>query len=314
MNRTKKNTSSNTFQGDPAMTRIVSILILLLAVSVYSDARIRWVDKKGGLDPLGFQKYTTIQTAIDVSMDGDTVRVSPGLYPERVKINKYIVVQGGGLNTMISAMDITASGGAVEMTAGKLMWFVISSSWDGLWIQNATATNCVIVSCIYCGVVTTASGGIVSNCVSANNNEGFFVNPNTAMTAVNCIAINNRDCGFGVYTMYGGSGVLMAKFCNSFGNTNYNYCNRWVGSPSPGALVRTSCVEVDPGFGGDAQYRSMIKDTGDSGLLDLDGSTSDVGYYGGPDAPLLPYVELPANIKLNADGTIQFDMTGKVGY
>ena len=47
----------------------------------------------------------------------------------------------------------------------------------------------------------------------------------------------------------------------------------------------------DPGEGKGTPLN--LSQLGDPKILDLDGTRSDMGYYGGPDAPLLPYFTIP---------------------
>jgi hypothetical protein len=285
------------------MTRFVSVLVLLLIASMFCDARIRWVDKNGGLDPLGFQKYTTIQAAIDASGDGDTVRIAPGLYTEEIIIGAAeVVVQGGGIfNTTISSYSNSAT---VRMTKGKLMWVAITSASNtGLEIKGATAFNCLFINCKLNGAHCNGSRALLMNCLSISNGFIGFSSEDNALsdlTCINCISYRNS---YGFST--GWSGKLTAKYCISYGNAIGHY---------PGNWTNIGSQTIDPSFSPDGTYRTSQKNNGDPQSFDLDGKTSTIGYYGGLNAPLLPYVELPASIKLNTDGTIQFDMTGKVGY
>jgi hypothetical protein len=216
-------------------------------------------------------------------------------------------VQGGGLSTIISSENTQQAG--IVMTGGKLMLVVVTSSGhSGLDIRTSTATNCIFYNCRYAGVDVYGIGAKVINCIFWNNNgAGFYCNGTGAsLFATNCIAVWNKDHGF--YNAYNTGETLITRYCNSFGNslTNYNTTSNNI-----------ECKSVDPGFSQDAwrlSNSSLLKDTDDPNIHDLEGTRSDMGYYGGPDAPLLPYITFPQNYKLNSDGTIQFDMQGKVGY
>ncbi len=287
------------------MKTTIFILSFLFAFST-ARANIRYVDPTGTI--AGSTK--TIQAAVNNAIDGDTIRILTGIYPEQLTIGKNIVIQGAGaLSTTIVANSIT-TGAAVTMTAGEMMWVTITSSWDGLYISNATATNCIFSHCVS-GCGANGPGAILINCISdSNSSEGFF-NMNisgTTIIASNCIALLNGGSGFGETGYSGGS--INCKYCDAYGNGNGNFWNGYT------AVITTDCIQADPGFSPDFRLSSTSPcfGTGDPTILNLNASRSDMGYYGGPNAPLLPYATRAYNIMMNADGTIQFDMLGKVGY
>jgi len=95
------------------MKQFMTLLTLMLLLSLYCEARVRYVDKNGGTG-----RYTTIQAAIDAAIEGDTVRILPGIYNESINIGKNIVVQGGGIiNTIIYSEKPDVA--AVNMTSEK---------------------------------------------------------------------------------------------------------------------------------------------------------------------------------------------------
>ncbi len=285
-------------------TLITFFALLLIGASTVSTQQrrtMRWVDQNGGLDPNGYQKSTTIQEAIEGATDGDTVRILPGRYPENIRCGKAIVIQGGGIfNTFITS-DLSSTP-AVVMTKGKIMWVSISSSTSsGLDIQNATAVNCSFQTSKEHGVYCKGQNAVVTNCISINNGvEGYFCASGGTLTVINSISYKNNDGGY--YESNGGN--MTAKYCLSFGNKNYEISS---------GVTNINSKSEDPSFSPDGSFRTSKSNNGDNALSDRDGKISTIGYYGGPDAPLIPYVELPS-IKLNTDGTIQFDMVGKVGY
>lgn len=291
------------------MLRIIFLFAMIALYAQSIDARIRYVDKNGGNDQFGHQKYTTIQAAVGAAVDGDTVRILPGIYTEYVNIGKNILVQGGGIKNTTIAYN-QADHPAVSMTNGKLMWVTVTAyQSDGVWMSNATASNCLFLNCNGNGMTSVGNNVSCYNCLSIGNKyAGFYVSNNTSPAlAINCIAYKNGGDGFGGTAACCWTYYMSCRNCCSFNNsTNYNSCNQ------------TNCLSTDPGLSTDGDYRispsSVCKDAGDPTILDLDGTSSDIGYYGGPDAPILPYITLPANFKLNPDTTIQFDVTGKVGY
>ena len=280
------------------MKQFITFLTLMLLLSLYCEARVRYVDKNGGAG-----RYTTIQAAIDAAIDGDTVRILPGIYNESINIGKNIVVQGGGIlcTTIFSdASDVPA----VDLSAGKLMLTkIISMKSNGVNIKNSIISNCLINNCSGHGIAATGQNAKSINCISMNNTGDGYYDKSYYMSCINCIAIYNKGCGYGGYF----SNNLDCYYCCGFGNNDRNFVD-----------MRTNIGNTEENPGLDNEFRisksSKCFDAGDPNILDLDGTRSDMGYYGGPDAPLLPCITFPQHYILNDDGTIQFDMQGKVGY
>lgn len=279
-----------------------AVIIGIVAIASNLVGRVRYADKNGGAG-----RYPGVQAAIDAAIEGDTVRILPGIYDENVVLGKNIVVQGGGFqNTIVRSTH----GDAVTMTSGKIMWLTVVAAGNGVLIKNSTITNCIVRDCSGTGIAINGTGAIVRNCLSFNNRGDGIV----ALGGATTIATNNISFANGAWGMFGQDGSSMiARYCVVYGNGAGSLGGQWGRN-----YAATDCLYVDAGLSTDGSLRlsgvSSAKDAGDPTLLDLDGSRSDMGYYGGPDAPLLPYITLPESVRLNADGSIQFDFTGKVGY
>lgn len=296
------------------MRKVITLSAIFLTLFYFSEARIRYVDKNGGKDQYGQEKKKTIQEAIDAALEGDTVRIYPGVYNESINVGKNIVVQGAGiLSTNITSDNSQRA--TVVMTAGKIMWISITSTlFDGINLKSATVSNCLIYNCNNIGIYVQGIEAKMFNSIIYNNNDiGIYCTDNGNLLVVNCVSAWNKKYGIqaGYWVPgYGNPGNITARYCNSYGNGG-NFYQR------SGVLTLINCKEVDPGFSPDAwrlSSSSLLKDSGDPNIFDLDGTRSDMGYWGGPDAPLIPYLTFPQNYILNPDGSMQFDFEGKVGY
>lgn len=90
-------------------------------MTVSSSRHVFWVDAlaAGARNQIGDSALplATIQAAVDVARDGDTVRVRPGRYAESVTVRTGVVIEGdtsmGGLRPLIAASDGAGSNGFV---------------------------------------------------------------------------------------------------------------------------------------------------------------------------------------------------------
>ncbi len=285
------------------MKQTTTTLLLLLALATSASARIRYVD------PAGILGKQSIQAVINDCVDGDTVRILEGSYPENIVIPLNIVVQGAGAeNTFLHS----STGYTCTITSGKIMWLTISGSVSAVSMQAATVTNCIIEGCGGDGIDIAGNGASVVNCIILGNGVsgiagGIAGDPSgtSVFSVTNCILIDNKQNSIhGDYSQSGSE-----RYCIEFNNAS----GAW-------GMKQVSCLSSDPVLASNGTWHlssgSPCIDAGDPTLLDLDGTRSDIGYYGGPDAPLMPYIappQFPAG-SLQADGTIQFNLTGKVGY
>jgi len=275
-------------------TTLLVIILFALVGSLCAVTRI--------VDINGSGQFTSIQAGINAASVGDTVKVLPGFYQEAITLNKNIVLQGSGYeNTQITS-NVNPT---ITQTGGKLKWFKIGcTNGNGIAITAGTITNCVIQSCAGHGILLNSNNNIlVSNCVLLNN-SGWGVAqggnyPNDSV--VNCIARNNSSGGFS-----GGA-------WNQYSSVQVNYCN---GSRNY-TIGGQECIDVDPLFISATDFHlaqaSPCVNTGHPGIFDPDGTRSDMGYYGGPDAPVHPVV---TDMKITPlpGGGVQVEATGRANY
>lgn len=190
---------------------------LIGALGVNCDSISRtWYVATTGSDDTGdgseLNPFATIQHAIDISADGDTVLVYEGQYYERINFNgKAIAVASEHifdgamthiLNTIIDA-DTSVIGIA---DTGSVVCFVnnedSTSILQGFTIQNGTGIYDAYSSAygggIYCGL----GYPIIRNCIITNNSatEGGGVYCEWGLSLIECgIHHNTADSGGGVF-------------------------------------------------------------------------------------------------------------------
>jgi len=275
--------------------KLIVVVAFVLIGSQLLHATTRIVDKGGG------GQYTTIQAAINASAAGDTIKALPGVYNEALIINKNVVLQGSGYETTI----ITSSNNpTITMSSGKVMWIAITSSGgDGAQLSGGTITNCVISGCTGRGAYfPSGSTGSIKNSVLISNGryaaQGYPDFPTYPGNVSNSIARNNNG-GSNQDQFYTIGGL-------TYSVGKYNFVS--------GA---SNNIDQDPLFISSSDFRigptSPCWDAGNPADLDPDGSRSDMGYYGGFDAPVFPVVT-DLRIILNSDGTVTVRATGKSRY
>lgn len=135
-------------------------------------------------------QYSTIQAAINASVNGDTILVAPGIYQEFLNYNGKNIVLGSYFLTSNDTsyisqtiIDGNNSGITVTFTNGctldaELIGFTIKRGWTGIRISSASATlkNLIITenSLGYPGATafyatTDGKPVIIDNCIFENN-------------------------------------------------------------------------------------------------------------------------------------------------
>ena len=154
-------------------------------------------------------EQSTIQDAIHVAENGNTILVSPGIYRENIDfLGKDIKVHGvdGPIKTII---DGDRAGSSVTLANGETEEAVL----DGFTIRNGSGT---FITLPYLGAGFYTGGGIfcegtaptITNCMITNNyaylGGGIFLRASTP-TITNSMIVRNQATGL----IHGGGGIYL---------------------------------------------------------------------------------------------------------
>jgi len=127
--------------------------------------------------------YTTIQAAIDIALDGGSILVKPGTYPERLKISKSINVTGSGASSTF--IESPGGGHTVEISFAANVVFTGftlrgkgASLGSGIYVRsslNDTIRDNVVINHEYGIQIYDSSGNILRNNNMSNNKYNLRV-------------------------------------------------------------------------------------------------------------------------------------------
>jgi hypothetical protein len=279
------------------MKKTFLLFVFLFVITSQIFSRVIKVDINGS------GQFTSISSALNAAIAGDTIKVLPGNYFEQITINKNVFLMGSGFETTTIN---SSSNPTIIMSAGKIQWFAISStSGDGVKVSgtNAIIANCVIRGCTGSGIVGNTNGSIatVINCtITYNGGYGIWAYRGNTINTTNCIALWNGNNDFDGYD-------------GDYGPLNLSYCNGRQSNTSG----NQGCINLDPQFVSSSDLHisegSPCWDKGNPSLFDPDGSQSDMGYFGGPDCPVYPVVKSITLIP-QPDGSVKIQATGVANY
>lgn len=132
---------------------------------------------------------TTIQQAINLSINGDTIKVLPGTYYESIDFSgKAVTVRSTNPNdwNIVSGTVINANNSSVEAVT-------FDSSED----SNSILKGFTICKSTYCGIKASSSSPVISNCIIENNGYGICKTEDGTVSPiiVNNIIRDNNDAG-----------------------------------------------------------------------------------------------------------------------
>ena len=293
--------------------------------------------------------YTTIGAAINAAVTGDEILVGPGTYPE-IDVNKLVYIrseEGPEVTKIISSTEyaVRFRNGA---NSSSISGFFIKGVDYGVYIDALnSAGNCesmviknnIIEGCGRHGICLYDGSArniyyinIVNNTISGNGNSGIYLagynsSNNSYDSYVRYCEISNN-----IIAHNGDYGIQTNS--TSFVRDN-NYYNNDIFNNTLGSTYYVTITEedgnifVDPKFidvdTGNYMLQSMSPciDSGRQGsaFLDPDGTSNNMGVYGGPEAASFwPYPEggpvvtnlsvTPASVPQG--GTITIKATGSV--
>src|SRR5713101_2192511 len=252
------------------------------------------------------QDFPTVQGAVAASVSGDTIVVSPGLYA--IPASPCTLANGAQSTCGLVLHDGTALVGSGP--AQTVLDF--SGAQIGILLQNGTATaklfhlqNANTAIYAYVGSNITAK-----NLIITNSNLGMELNQGNSYTVINTTIDGTHDptqTGSAIDVPFGGVANIQNNLvtnsdrgftAGSFSLGTYAF-NDVFGSHGVdwGVCSAAGCnavtapannVSSDPLYCSDftLQTGSPARNAGNPAILNPDGTRSDIGAYGGPEAIL----------------------------
>jgi Regulator of chromosome condensation (RCC1) repeat len=238
-------------------------------------------------------QYATIQAAVDAAVNGDAVRISPGVYYERVLIEgKSIALQGNhgqSAATVINNAGMSASVVYVGPTALSFAMRdltlthggVVQSNGSGIFCQMSLASPPTLIErCIFRDNLSSgtysAGGGefygrvILRDCLFINNKagvwgHGFYVGDGGDVTIESCVF---RDHPYNLIYARNGAVVQVA---NSVIKNSVELCAHTTGTISFANSSGCQIGSMGGGYidGGGNNWNSC-PDCNSNGVLDLE--------------------------------------------
>jgi len=176
----------------------------------------------------------TIQDAIDVAQNGDTVLVAPGIYVENINFSgKNITVKSSNGNK-VTIIDGGHNNSVVSFDSGEGRKALL----HGFTIQNGEANSAsdfegggISIS----NASPTVSGNIVKHNNAVNGGGGIAVQFSSALVQGNLVENNSQTPGYSGGTGGGGIAVNGAGSTQIIGNTIQN--NNWASSNGGGITL-----------------------------------------------------------------------------
>lgn len=168
------------------------------------------------VDPNGSANFTTIQEAVNVAYDHDTIVVKPGIYHENVDyFARRITITSTDPNDKTVVEGTVIDGGGLGNVVGYRNAEGNQASLIGLTIQGGDAG-------IYCQGDTTSP--VITKCNIVSNKIGIHCVSDAKPIVTDCIIENNTNHG-----VYGCEGTIEHCTISKNGGSGLYACNANVG-------------------------------------------------------------------------------------
>jgi len=174
----------------------VTLLLVSMVTLAFNIQTVKADPKTWTVDDDGSADFHTIQQAINMASEGDTISVYSGAYHENVVVNKTVSLIGMNRNTTV----IDGNGAWLDV-------ITIEANWVNITGFSVTGGDSAIYFSGYC------SNTSIINCNIYNNDKGLYSYGLCSHTSViDCNLFNNRYS----ITLFGDSHEI--KNCNVFSN------------------------------------------------------------------------------------------------
>jgi len=185
---------------------IITFTVLLITI-IFSGcneeekkSKTIYVDDSGGED------YTSIQSAINAAVSGDTIYVYSGTYEENIVINKTITLIGeNNVNTIINGSDYG---------------YVLNISANHVSISSFTIQNSRFYSC---GIYINSNYNSITNTILSNNVDGLYLSYSSDNVISGNTIIDNLGDGIN-FQISSNNAIYGNKIENNYGiGINFYY-------------------------------------------------------------------------------------------
>ncbi|MBM3326689.1 MAG: hypothetical protein FJY65_06885, partial [Calditrichaeota bacterium] len=231
--------------------------------------------------------YRTIQGAINASRDGDTVRVRAGIYSEPLHLwdrKIWIESEYGPVKTIIDVQGFRQHAIYIDGCQDT------SLTIRGFCIRNSGSKGIFLNG--------TTSARIINNIIINSQRANLHLYNNFSIIRNNVFANNLSQCNIEMRDTYGPfeNNIIANSVGEAFWNINVdvnpaspNYNLIWLydrlTNDPPIRLGEDNIIDQDPLISDDFFHlhpNSPCINHGNPLILDLDGSRSDIGVFGGP--------------------------------
>jgi predicted outer membrane repeat protein len=219
-------------------------------------------------------EYGSIQSGIDVAVEGDIVSVEPGIYYETINfLGKAITVSSSSGDPSGTFID----GALVDESVVKFVTAETETSiLDGFTIRNGSAVDGG-------GVLLLSATPTIQNCIISGNNASRFgggIFADTSRVTLTDVAITGNvstKTGAGIYMVYSQGSITGGSISNNSGTSGAGvYIKKGAGSLSITDVMFSENIGSN---NGGAIYNKSSSITVQSCTFDMNSATADGGAF-----------------------------------